>query len=808
MAIGSNLAGVARVSYEAVGVSEFVSDSHQAERAYRASTEHMSDGAIKLELANERLRRSLARGPSAANQQSRALLGVRRAEAELAGETTRATATIDRQDRAIGRLGRTSGGALGGLTRLRGGAVGLTASLLGGAGLAYALRSTLDAAKEQELVLGQTKLAVEAAGQSYEQYAGQIDKVIRAQSQLGFDDEALLKTFSKFVTRTHDVTEALTLNALAVDVSRGRYIDLEAASQIVLKASLGQSGQLRRLGIDVDKNASSVELLTKLTEAYGDRAEGASTSATAAQDRLNVSLENAKEIVGSGLTPVVADLADEVSDYLNDAGRQEQLQQRVNAAVKDGTAIVRGLARGLRILKSAAEPVVDALGGIENAAQLALIAGIVLKARKAAASFGFIAAASGLTTRKVVADSLVAGAALDVAYRPRVVPVTVVERIGQYGNAPAPGKKGKGGFFGAAGKALSTNAAIIVAAAVVNSGGDSFQSGAYDPKKYPRVARLLRRIDAGEFMTADDLAAIKTVPAGKSVSQLTAAELARLEAFLAPRSGPRGEVTGAGSSRGGQRNDRGSNAGKGQQPRSAGGGGAKGDGLSRLQRLQLATAAADTPREQLAAARGEEAYYRQIASNEKLRGDKLFQARSDLLAAQARRRSIEDQIAADRLADIEKTAAKREATQAAAQRKRLAAAKRLRAAEDKISAEISKANTKSRANLVYDPKTGFFESTKPGGSKASKAGESGKGLTRADFDRMSFELLSSLHGVVGQFGSNVSGGTAQLETHAYAQTDLQRKQLAALERLGAGMWFPGSGYSQSQLGAAGIGSGF
>jgi hypothetical protein len=106
MAISSNLAGVARVAFEATGVSDFVQDSDRAERAYVGATAHISDGAIKLELATERLRRSLAKGPAAANQQARALLGVRRAEAEVAAEANRSTVAFDRQERTLNRLGR------------------------------------------------------------------------------------------------------------------------------------------------------------------------------------------------------------------------------------------------------------------------------------------------------------------------------------------------------------------------------------------------------------------------------------------------------------------------------------------------------------------------------------------------------------------------------------------------------------------------------------------------------------------------------------------------------------------------------
>ena len=65
MAIGSNIAGVARVAFEA-DTHGFRREVSEAERAYLQATQGMSDGAIRLEVAQERLQRSLAKGPRAA----------------------------------------------------------------------------------------------------------------------------------------------------------------------------------------------------------------------------------------------------------------------------------------------------------------------------------------------------------------------------------------------------------------------------------------------------------------------------------------------------------------------------------------------------------------------------------------------------------------------------------------------------------------------------------------------------------------------------------------------------------------------
>lgn len=179
------------------------------------------------------------------------------------------------------------------------------------------IRSVVDAAAESQAVLGQTSVALEATGHSWERYAEQINNAIAAQSKLGFDDEALLRTFSLFVRSTNDVGEALRLNNLAMDVARARFIDLESAALLVNKAALGQAGALRRLGIDVQAGASAQALLTALTQKYGGAAKAAGDDAATSFDRSSVAAENAKEALGQELLPAVTVLNDAFADVAN-----------------------------------------------------------------------------------------------------------------------------------------------------------------------------------------------------------------------------------------------------------------------------------------------------------------------------------------------------------------------------------------------------------------------------------------------------------------------------------------------------------
>jgi hypothetical protein len=185
-----------------------------------------------------------------------------------------------------------------------------------GFGGAFALTQAVDiirnlatVAAESQQVLGQTQVALESTGKSWAKYGDEIEDAVKAQSRLGFDDEALLRTFSLFIRNTDDVGEALRRNNLAMDVARARFIDLEQAANLVNKAALGQAGALRRLGIDAQKGATGLELLQLLTEKYGGSAEAASDDAATAFERSQVAVENLQESLGRLLLPVLGKLA-------------------------------------------------------------------------------------------------------------------------------------------------------------------------------------------------------------------------------------------------------------------------------------------------------------------------------------------------------------------------------------------------------------------------------------------------------------------------------------------------------------------
>lgn len=262
----------------------------------------------------------------------------------LTADTKSLERGLDRANRKVSAFGKSVQSSKGGLgTALISGKGG--AAFLGGGAAFVGFQRIVSAAKESEVVLGQTQVAVDALGLSY---ANNADLIISKSDEISrssaFDDEEVLKSFQLLVRGTKDVNRALELSALAADVARGRYISLEQASLLVVKANLGQIGALRRVGIQIDKNATSTEALALLQRNYGGAAVKYANSAAGAQDKLNVAVENVAESVGSALTPAIVEMSDSLVGGIDGATKLARaLKELANTpAIKVPVEVVFG----------------------------------------------------------------------------------------------------------------------------------------------------------------------------------------------------------------------------------------------------------------------------------------------------------------------------------------------------------------------------------------------------------------------------------------------------------------------------------
>lgn len=137
-----------------------------------------------------------------------------------------------------------------------------------------------------------------------------------AATKLGFDDEEAANSLAKLYQRTGDATEAIKLNALAMDLSRAKSIDLNTAMGLVNMALSGQGRALQQYGIDISESATPLEALAQLQSKVQGQAEAFADTMAGKMEILNVKIGNLKEGIGAALTPAMVELLDAMTPII------------------------------------------------------------------------------------------------------------------------------------------------------------------------------------------------------------------------------------------------------------------------------------------------------------------------------------------------------------------------------------------------------------------------------------------------------------------------------------------------------------
>lgn len=246
-------------------------------------------------------------------------------------------------ERAFGKAGKS--GSSFGSTMAKVGKASLIAGGAIAAGVVVGLKKSVDAAKEAEVSQQKMQTQLKALGISFDAHSAQIETAIQKTSKLAaLDDEDLQDAFTALVRVTGDVNKGLEGTALAADIARGKGIELEAATAIVTKASLGMVGSLKRQGIEItavtaamdalkaahgkataaqiesakaaDLAATKQKAIAALQKTFAGAAEDYGKTSAAASERFQVALENLKEHIGAKLLPALTKLTGWAADHL------------------------------------------------------------------------------------------------------------------------------------------------------------------------------------------------------------------------------------------------------------------------------------------------------------------------------------------------------------------------------------------------------------------------------------------------------------------------------------------------------------
>lgn len=181
------------------------------------------------------------------------------------------------------------------------------------AAVAYGTKLAVDGVKaaiEDEAAQLRLANALKAAtGATDAQIKATEDMILKTSLATGVADEKLRPAMQRLALSTKDTSEAQNLLGLALDISKGKGIDLETVANALGRAHDGQSTALGRLGLGLSaaelKTMSFTEIQQKLSDLYGGAASENAETFQGKIDRLKVGFDEAKESLGTALLPQV-----------------------------------------------------------------------------------------------------------------------------------------------------------------------------------------------------------------------------------------------------------------------------------------------------------------------------------------------------------------------------------------------------------------------------------------------------------------------------------------------------------------------
>jgi hypothetical protein len=211
---------------------------------------------------------------------------------DLAAEFTgrkafaQAESSTAKLEKGVKSLGRTFGVAFS------------TAAVLA-YGKASVRAAAADQKAQQQLALALKNVGLERDAATAEGYIQRIEK------ELGIIDDKLRPAYSRLAIATRDSAETQRLMGIAMDISANTGKDLEAVSQALAKAYLGNNASLSKLNVGIAKadllTKSFKEITDQLAVTFAGAAKSSADTFSGSMDKLAIASNNAKEIIGTSL---------------------------------------------------------------------------------------------------------------------------------------------------------------------------------------------------------------------------------------------------------------------------------------------------------------------------------------------------------------------------------------------------------------------------------------------------------------------------------------------------------------------------
>jgi hypothetical protein len=259
------------------------------------------------------------------------------------------------------------------------------------AAVAYGTKLAIDGVKAAiEDEQAQLRLAAAlrtATGATEGQIKATEDFILQTSLATGVADDSLRPALQRLAVSTKDTGEAQRLLSLALDISKGKGIELETVANALGRAQDGNTTALGRLGLGLSKaelsTLSFTEVQQRLSDLYGGAAAANAETFQGKIDRLKVGFDEAKESLGVALLPQV----ERFITFLNQTGIPT-----LNAFIA-GLTGDQGLSAGLQETQRGAESFGKAIATVAG-----IVSGFITFLREA---IGLVAALANELIRVV-----------------------------------------------------------------------------------------------------------------------------------------------------------------------------------------------------------------------------------------------------------------------------------------------------------------------------------------------------------------------------------------------------------------------
>ncbi len=230
------------------------------------------------------------------------------------------------------------------------------------AAVAYGTKLAIDGVKaaieDEQAQLRLANALKEATGATDAQIAATEAYILQTSLATGVADDQLRPALQRLAVSTKSTEEAQKLLNLALDIAKGRGLELETVANALGRAQDGNTTALGRLGLGLSKaelsTLSFTEVQTRLSDLYGGAAAANAETFQGKIDRLKVGFDEAKESLGVALLPQV----ERFIGFLNNTGIPT-----LNAFIA-GLTGDEGLSAGLAESQKGAETFGKAISGL------------------------------------------------------------------------------------------------------------------------------------------------------------------------------------------------------------------------------------------------------------------------------------------------------------------------------------------------------------------------------------------------------------------------------------------------------------